>query len=226
MGIMVAAQPMQSLVICLIGFLTARCSFYVGFVFFATMMVCSAFQVPRHKNHQNFLRASPSPGIRMLIYLVIIYRASAMMQSSHKNWHFVNSPTNLPIRSLVPISMPILWTTNAHSLYGNTRREGFPGCRVLKKWIASRPHPITLLLNNIVDRSWPLQMDCLWLLNWKRNNWKQMLSEPHLHAAFVRGLWDFENKFTSKVKPMPPGLKWQHYTTKLFGEPKGPFKAV
>lgn len=96
--------------------------------------------------------------------------------------------------------------------------EGFPGYIMLKQWIAARPHPITFLFNNQIDRSWPWSLEA--------NDWKDMLTEPNLHAVFVGGLREFDHEFRSKVKPLPLGLKWQYGTTAMHGEPKSSIKKV
>ena len=221
---MATAQPMRSLIICLIGFLTA-------------LQLLRWFRLLCNNDGVLGLSSSTTNKSSELPPCIAFLRnGNADLSRSHLQ-SFCNDaefPQKLTFgRFTNESAYPFLGSDIYANLVDNQRtffireyEKDFPGYRVLKKWIASRPHPITLVFNNNVDRSWPPQMDRSWLSNWKRNDWKQMLSEPNLHAVFVGGLRDFENEFKSKVKPMPLGLKWQHYTTELFGEPKGPLKAV
>ena len=114
-----------------------------------------------------------------------------------------------------------IWTDlvdNQRTFFLREWEKGFPGYKVLKDWISSRPHPIALVINNQIDRSWP------WKLRAK--DWKEMLSEPNLHAVYVGGLREFDDEFRSKVKPLPIGLKWQYKTTELHGEAKSQHRQI
>jgi len=94
---------------------------------------------------------------------------------------------------------------------------GFPSMERLRDWIRSRPHPITLVLNNNHDRSWPEDLD-------NRTNFELILNETNLHAVYAGNARKLDGY--PKLKPLPIGFKWQYRKTTLFGEPKDGRSAV
>jgi hypothetical protein len=123
--------------------------------------------------------------------------------------------------SAVPFISSDIWANlvdNERTFYLRDLEDGFLGYSELKKWVASRQHRITLIINNNFDKSWPADLDA--------NDWKDMLSESNLHALFVGNLRNFDSEFKSKVKPLPLGPKWQYRSRNLFGEAKSQTKAI
>ena len=108
---------------------------------------------------------------------------------------------------------------NERTFFVREYEDGFFGYSELKKWIASRKHPITLIFNNNIDVSWPANLEA--------EDWKEILREPNLHALFAWNLRKFDSdEFKSKVYPLPLGPKWQYQSTNLFGESKSNAKAL
>eukprot|EP00586_Coscinodiscus_wailesii_P015146 CAMPEP_0172507940 /NCGR_PEP_ID=MMETSP1066-20121228/207955_1 /TAXON_ID=671091 /ORGANISM="Coscinodiscus wailesii, Strain CCMP2513" /LENGTH=402 /DNA_ID=CAMNT_0013285703 /DNA_START=182 /DNA_END=1386 /DNA_ORIENTATION=+ len=100
---------------------------------------------------------------------------------------------------------------NRRTFFVRPTEAGFPTMKKLRDWIRSRPHPITLVVNNQVAKSWPLDL--------KNKDYELILNETNLHAVYALNPWNLEN--FPKLKPLPCGLKWQFKSTKLFGEHKG-----
>lgn len=98
---------------------------------------------------------------------------------------------------------------NRRTFFLRPNDQGFPPMDLLRKWIRTRPHPITLVLNNNQDQSWPKQL-------YDKND-ELLLEEDNLHQIFAGNARNFSNK---KLKPIPIGLKWQWRSTLLFGEEK------
>ena len=85
----------------------------------------------------------------------------------------------------------------------------------LTKWVASRSHPITLLMNNQIDKAFPPTEE-------EKEEWEELLDEPNLHAFYAINPRRWEEY--PKVKPLPVGLKWNYRSTKLFSEDKWELK--
>lgn len=99
---------------------------------------------------------------------------------------------------------------NRRTFFLRPNENGFPSTDSLRKWIQSRPHPITLVLNNNQDQSWPAKI--------KSKDSGLLLDEENLHRVFAGNARNLsQNK---KLKPIPIGLKWQWRSTQLFGENK------
>jgi len=88
---------------------------------------------------------------------------------------------------------------------------GYPSMERLRDWIRSRPHPITLVLNNNHDRSWPDNLD-------NKTDFELILNEPNLHKIYAGNARKLDGY--PKLKPLPIGFKWQYRGTTLFGEGK------
>jgi len=98
---------------------------------------------------------------------------------------------------------------NRRTFFLRPHEDGFPSIEKLRDWIRSRPHPISLVMNNQMAKSWPADLDA---------DYELILNETKLHAVYVGNPRNLENY--PKVKPLPVGLKWQYKSTKLFGEDK------
>ncbi len=108
---------------------------------------------------------------------------------------------------------------NERTFFVREYEDGFLGYSELRKWIASRKHPITLIFNNNLDISWPADLEA--------EDWKEILREPNLHSLFAWNLQKLDSsEFKSKVNPLPLGPKWQYQSTNLFGESKSHVKAI
>ena len=94
-----------------------------------------------------------------------------------------------------------------HSVYEDT----FPTIANLTAWVASRSHPITLLINNQLDKSFPDRVE-------EKELWTDFLDQPNLHALFAYNVRRWEEY--PKLKPLPIGLKWNWWETMLFSEEK------
>jgi len=88
---------------------------------------------------------------------------------------------------------------------------GFPSVEQLQNWIRSRPHPITLIINNQHDLSWPLDVD-------NKTTYEPIFNEPNLHAIYAGNPYKLEE--FPKLKPLPIGLKFNWRSTYLFSESK------
>jgi len=146
-----------------------------------------------------------------------------------RNHRFLHATEDLPQiltfgqylnESAYPFISTDIWADlvdNNHSFYVRTRDSHFPGYTELKKWIASRRHPISIIMNNNEDVSWPEDPNA--------EDWKEMLREPNLHAVYVGLMRMVDDEFKPKVKPLPIGLKWQFHSINLFGEEKASLKS-
>jgi glycoprotein-N-acetylgalactosamine 3-beta-galactosyltransferase len=106
------------------------------------------------------------------------------------------------------------WTDlvdNRRTFFVRPHDAGFPTMEQLADWIRSRLHPITLVMNNQVDQSWPSDLN--------QKGYELILNETNLHAVFAGNARTLEHY--PKLKPLPIGLKWQFRKTALFGEQKG-----
>jgi len=89
--------------------------------------------------------------------------------------------------------------------------EPIPDVANLVAWVASRSHPITLLINNQLDISFPQGEG-------DKETWKELLDQPNLHAVYAFNVRTWDEY--PKLKPLPIGLKWNWKSTGLFSEPK------
>mmetsp|Transcript_11863 Transcript_11863/g.19778 ORF Transcript_11863/g.19778 Transcript_11863/m.19778 type:complete len:269 (-) Transcript_11863:340-1146(-) len=99
---------------------------------------------------------------------------------------------------------------NRRTFFLRPKDNGFPSMDVLRKWIQSRPHPITLVFNNNHDRSWPENIE--------NKAYELLLDEENLHQVFAGNVRNLSKG--TKLKPIPIGFKWQWRSTLLFGEEK------
>ncbi|CAJ1970228.1 unnamed protein product [Cylindrotheca closterium] len=134
---------------------------------------------------------------------------------------FVGFPQNLTFGKYVaeqgrPFLTHDFWATivdNRRTFLLRSFEAGFPSDDKLRAWIRSRPHPITLIINNNLDQSWPNEDG---LVN--KTSYQIILNDTNVHAVYAsnaRYLSDYP-----KLQPMPIGLKWAYKSTLLFGEPK------
>jgi len=89
--------------------------------------------------------------------------------------------------------------------------NGKPSAERIRDWIRSRPHPIALVISNQVDVSWPPYLS-------GKRKYEYYLNETKLHAVYAgnsRHLPQYP-----KLQPIPIGLKFATYSTKLFGDSK------
>ena len=100
---------------------------------------------------------------------------------------------------------------NKRTFFMRPLEGGMPSTDDLQRWIQSRPHPITLVLNNQVDKSWPLDLK-------NKTDYERILNEPNLHAVYSSNARFLEEY--PKLRPIPIGLKWNYRSTKLFSESK------
>ena len=99
---------------------------------------------------------------------------------------------------------------NRRTFFLRPNDDGFPSIDTLLKWIQSRPHQITLIVNNNQDKSWPESIES--------EEYKLIIEEKNIHRVFAGNA---RNVLTNKkLKPIPIGLKWQWRSTLLFGEDK------
>ena len=119
---------------------------------------------------------------------------------------------------------------NKRTFFLRPYEDGFPNMTTLREWIASRPHPITLLMNNYMDLSFPPSPSKM------RNNvipkeeedqiisdFMIILNETNLHALYVENYQRSHPPITiehPKIKRLPIGHKWQFRNTWLYGESK------
>jgi len=105
------------------------------------------------------------------------------------------------------------WTDlvdNRRTFFLRPHEPGFPGMEVLRDWIRSRPHPITLVMNNQVAKSWPNDLN--------DKDYELILNETNLYAVYTGNARRLENY--PKLKPLPVGFKWSFRYTELFAEQK------
>ena len=82
----------------------------------------------------------------------------------------------------------------------------------LKAWLSVQPHPITLLMTNNKDASFP-DNDIV-----KKEDWEDFIKDDKVKAIYTHNprYW----KEYPKVKPLPIGVKWQSQSTFLYGADK------
>lgn len=100
---------------------------------------------------------------------------------------------------------------NKRTFYIRTHEANSPTPEMLRDWIRSRPHPITLVINNQKDRSWPDDLS-------NQTAYEMILNEPKLHQVFAANARRFMEH--PKLKPLPIGLKWNFRSTMAFSESK------
>jgi hypothetical protein len=99
---------------------------------------------------------------------------------------------------------------NRRTFFVRPFEHGFPPMEQLRDWIRSRPHPITLVMNNQQDKSWPADLN--------NKDYELILNETNLHAVYALNARKLDNY--PKLKPLPLGFKWQFRSTRMFGEKK------
>lgn len=107
---------------------------------------------------------------------------------------------------------------NKRTFFLRRYEDGFPNMTNLEEWIIARPHPITLVMNNYMDRSFPA-----WSIEEENftNELESVLNQTNLHALYVENLEHLPEKTTHyKLKPLPKGLRWNFRNVWLFGESK------
>ena len=109
---------------------------------------------------------------------------------------------------------------NQRTFFLRRYEEGFPNSTTLRQWIASRPHPITIVMNNYMDKSFPARDETREELL----EWGEVLAEPNLHALYVDHLGHLEEEEEyigwNKVQPLPRGLHWNFMSSWLYGDKK------
>jgi len=100
---------------------------------------------------------------------------------------------------------------NKRTFFLRTIEAGMPSSNHLREWIQSRPHPITLVLNNQHDLSWPIDLS-------NKTDYQLILNETNLHAVYASNARLLEEY--PKLQPIPLGMKWSYRSTLLFGEAK------
>ena len=150
-----------------------------------------------------------------------------------------NLPQNLTLGSFTSdSSSPYLgkdiWAElvdNKRTFFLRQYEPGFPNMTVLREWVSSQPHPITLLMNNHRDFQFPCVREQENLED--RKLLELLLNETNLHAFYIENLEYYpktpkyaELPVHPKMKPLPRGLRWQWKTTKLFGESKAQQKSL
>jgi hypothetical protein len=99
---------------------------------------------------------------------------------------------------------------NRRTFFMRPTEKGFPSMKQLRDWIRSRPHPIALVMNNQLARSWPAYLH--------GKDYELILNEPNLHAVYAGNARKFDKY--PKLQALPVGLHWQSVNTRLFGEKK------
>eukprot|EP00578_Thalassiosira_sp_NH16_P024268 CAMPEP_0181100498 /NCGR_PEP_ID=MMETSP1071-20121207/13226_1 /TAXON_ID=35127 /ORGANISM="Thalassiosira sp., Strain NH16" /LENGTH=897 /DNA_ID=CAMNT_0023183233 /DNA_START=126 /DNA_END=2819 /DNA_ORIENTATION=+ len=108
-----------------------------------------------------------------------------------------------------------VWTElvdNRRTFFIRPMDPGFPSMEQLRDWIRSRPHPITLIMSNQHDASWPVDLN-------NKTAYELILNEPNLHAVYATNARKLEE--FPKLKPLPIGLKYNWRSTWLYSEDKG-----
>jgi hypothetical protein len=185
-----------------------------------------------HEGARALRQGGASPGLSSLSVLPASPPAWLAAPSINERIHsFAQGGEELPQKlifgpfaneSAYPFISSDIWADlvdNRRTFFVRDREPGFSGYGPLREWIASRPDPITLVINNSNDLPWPSPKS-------RGGDWRAVLREPKLRALFVGGLRELSDEFRSKVKPLPLGPKWQLRSKKLFGEAKGPLKSM
>jgi hypothetical protein len=101
---------------------------------------------------------------------------------------------------------------NRRTFFLRPTERGYPSVEELQHFIRSRTHPITLVINNQVDKSWPDDLS-------NRTSYELILNETNLHAIYAGNPRNLKGHQT-KLRPLPIGLKWNWKYTELFSESK------
>ena len=111
---------------------------------------------------------------------------------------------------------------NKRSFFLRRYEDGFPNMTSLREWIISRPYPVTLVMNNFMDGSFPS-----WSIDSSMEEesfiieLESILNETNLHALYVENLNHISDKTNyHKLKSLPKGLRWNFRNSWLFGESK------
>ena len=86
---------------------------------------------------------------------------------------------------------------NRRSFFLRPNDDGFPSTDLLRKWIQSRPHQITLIVNNNQDKSWPETIES--------KDYELILEEENIHRVFSGNARNLSR--SKKLRPIPIGLK-------------------
>jgi hypothetical protein len=130
-----------------------------------------------------------------------------MPQNISNRWKPNKNQTGFPF---ITMDAWVGLVDNRRTFFLRPLEGGFPTMERLRDWIRSRPHPITLVMNNNHDFSWPADLT--------NKDYELILNETNLHAVYAvnpRKLAHYP-----KLKPIPIGNKWQFGSTRLFGEDK------
>jgi hypothetical protein len=130
---------------------------------------------------------------------------------------------------------------NKRTFFLRPYEDGFPNMTTLQSWISSRPYPITLLMNNYMDLSFPPFSNQLRNSRISTsqeaevrlmNDFRTILqNETNLHALYVENYQRFTPTIGTmehdhKIKVLPRGHKWQYRNSWLYGESKAPQKEL
>jgi hypothetical protein len=125
---------------------------------------------------------------------------------------------------------------NKRTFFLRPYEDGFPNMTTLREWVASRPHPITILMNNYMDLCFPPSSSSVRRTKISHEEDERMmfdfmsiLNETNLHALYVENFQKFAPRISMehpKIKRLPRGHKWQFRTSWLYGESKARQKEV
>jgi hypothetical protein len=125
---------------------------------------------------------------------------------------------------------------NKRTFFLRPYEDGFPNRTTLREWVASRPHPITILMNNYMDLPFPPTPNFIRMSRFPQDEEERMvfdfmsiLNETNLHALYVENFQEFAPPITMehpKIKRLPRGHKWQFRTSWLYGESKAQQKEL
>ena len=121
---------------------------------------------------------------------------------------------------------------NRRTFFLRQYEPGFPNMTELREWVSSQPHPITLVMNNYRDMSFPTVNEQKNLDD--RELLELLMNETNLRAFYVENIEYFplisgkylELPIHPKMKSLPRGPKWQWKSKKLFGESKAQQKSL
>jgi len=113
-----------------------------------------------------------------------------------------------PLESAQPFLSCDVWNElNIDSVYFlRPWEDNFPSFDQMSAFLEKRP--ATFVMSNQLARSWPDSKDIPVL--------KKLLDMPNLRKMYIMN----PRIFHGKIMPLPDGPKWQHKTTKLYGESK------
>ena len=116
-------------------------------------------------------------------------------------------------RSARPYLSQDIWleiVDNENIFFVRPHERGYP--KDEKEWMQwldkqTKTQPVNIIMNNQRDEPWPYHQNSFT---------KQILTHPNLQYLYVVN----PILFHDKVKPLPTGLKFQHRSIRLYGEPK------